>query len=102
MTDLEMIERDELVRVAGGISEAQALQQIIKHESGGRTSAKNPHSTAFGLGQLIYANRVHYLGRANANTTDYNAQLGAMKHYIHDRYGSATKAWSFWQSHHWY
>ena len=33
---------------------------IIQHESGGETTAKNPHSTAFGLGQLtitaIYQN----------------------------------------------
>jgi hypothetical protein len=102
MKQLESIERGELVRANGGISESQALRNIIQHESGGRTHAKNPHSSAFGLGQLIYANRVHYLGRANANTTDYNRQLGAMQHYIRDRYGSATRAWSFWQRHHWY
>jgi hypothetical protein len=98
----ESIGTDELARVAGGLSEAASLRQIIQHESGGSTHAKNPHSTAFGLGQLIYANRVHYLGRANANTTDYNLQLRAMQSYIHDRYGNAQRAWGFWQKHHWY
>ncbi len=45
---------------------------IIQHESGGSTTAKNPGSSAFGLGQLLIANRRHYLG-ANANTTDAGA-----------------------------
>jgi len=102
MSTLENIDRDALVAVSGGLSEQASLNQIIQHESGGRTTAKNPHSTAFGLGQLLYANRVHYLGRANANTTDYNLQLGAMQHYIKDRYGNAQNAWGFWQKHHWY
>jgi len=102
MEKFDDIDTEELVTVAGGLSEAASLRQIIQHESGGNTHAKNPHSTAFGLGQLLYANRVHYLGRANAGTTDYNAQLGAMQHYIKDRYGNAQKAWGFWQKHHWY
>jgi hypothetical protein len=102
MAAFEDIDTEELVTVAGGLSEAASLRQIIQHESGGNVHAKNPHSTAFGLGQLLYANRVHYLGRANAGTTNYQAQLGAMQHYIKDRYGNAQKAWGFWQKHHWY
>lgn len=102
MSNFENIDHDALVAVSGGLSEQASLNQIIQHESGGNVHAKNPHSTAFGLGQLLYANRVHYLGRANANTTNYNQQLGAMQHYIKDRYGNAQRAWGFWQKHHWY
>lgn len=78
-----------------------ALQWLIGKESGGRTSAKNKTSTAFGLGQLLLANRQKYLG-ADYNTTDYAKQLDAMRRYIGDRYGTAEKAQAFHQSHGWY
>lgn len=71
-------------------------------ESGGDPHAKNPHSTAFGIGQLRYANRVHHLGKANANTTDRGLQMTAMNAYIHDRSGTAGKAWAHEQKLHWY
>ncbi len=78
-----------------------AERYIVQHESGGSTTAKNPHSTAFGLGQLLSANRRHYLG-ANANSTDPSLQLKAFRGYVHDRYGNANRAEAFWKSHHWY
>ena len=74
---------------------------IVQHESGGSTTAKNPHSTAFGLGQLLIANRRHYLG-SNAGSTDPSLQLKAFRGYVHDRYGNANRAEAFWKSHHWY
>jgi len=75
---------------------------IIMRESGGNPYADNPTSTAFGLGQLLYDGRVHYLGVANANTTDCGLQLQAFRGYVRDRYGTAANAWAFWQAHHWY
>lgn len=86
----------------GGTSAAEAW--IISHESGGRTNAQNPTSTAFGLGQLLIANRQHYgaiLG-VSPNTTNAGAQLSMMRMYIRDRYGNAENAQRFWQSHGWY
>jgi tape measure domain-containing protein len=86
----------------GGASAAE--QWIINHESGGRTTARNPTSTAFGLGQLILANRIAY-GRqlgVDPNTTNASAQLAMMRMYIHDRYGTAENAEAFWKAHHWY
>lgn len=86
----------------GGLSAAESW--IVMHESGGRTNAQNPTSTAFGLGQLLIANRQHYgaiLG-VPANTTDYGAQLKMFRMYVRDRYGTAENAKSFWQAHHWY
>lgn len=86
----------------GGLSAAE--RWIIMHESGGRTNAQNPTSTAFGLGQLLIANRVHYgkiLG-VSANTTNYADQLAMFRMYVHDRYGTAQNAQKFWESHHWY
>lgn len=88
---------------AGGVDDA--LQWLIQKESSGRTDAKNPNSSAFGLGQLIRANREAYakkLGIQNPDTTDYNEQLAMMKAYIADRYGSPEKAKQFWERNNWY
>lgn len=77
---------------------------IIQHESSGDVTADNPRSTAFGLGQLLYSNRVKY-GRilgVDPNTRDYNAQLAMMRLYIKDRYQTAQAAMAFWQAHGWY
>jgi hypothetical protein len=100
------IDDTELETAQGGVrinmnQLSPAERYIIQHESGGQTTAKNPHSTAFGLGQLLISNRRHYLG-ANAGTTDPTLQLKAFRSYVHDRYGNANRAEAFWKSHHWY
>lgn len=85
-----------------GLTPAESF--IISHESGGRTTAKNPTSTAFGLGQLLIANRRHYgaiLG-VSPDTTNYTAQLQMFRLYVRDRYGTAENAAGFWKAHHWY
>jgi tape measure domain-containing protein len=86
----------------GGLSAAESW--IIMHESGNRTTAQNPTSTAFGLGQLLLANRQHYgqiLGVSSA-TTNYASQLAMFRMYVRDRYGTAENAQKFWKAHHWY
>ena len=102
----EPLSSDQLESASGGVhinmsSLSPAERYIVQHESGGSTTAKNPHSTAFGLGQLLISNRRHYLG-ANANTTDPSLQLKAFRGYVQDRYGNASRAEAFWKSHHWY
>lgn len=89
---------------AGGGGLSPAEQWIIQKESGGRTSAKNPKSSAFGLGQLILSNRQKYARALGVDpwTTNYNAQLQMMRMYIRDRYGSAENAMRFWQRNGWY
>jgi hypothetical protein len=106
MSEFQTICDDELVTASGGVKIdmsqlAPGERYIIQHESGGSTTAKNPTSTAFGLGQLLIANRRHYLG-ANANTTDPGLQLQAFRGYVKDRYGNANRAEAFWKAHHWY
>jgi hypothetical protein len=105
-TALEILSPDQLDIAFGGVrinmSQLSASERyIIQHESGGETTAKNPSSTAFGVGQLLIANRRHYLG-SNANSTDPGQQLKAFRGYVSDRYGNADRAASFWRSHHWY
>lgn len=92
---------EELLRVQGAFTMPASARWIMQRESGGRTHAKNPHSSAFGAFQMIKANRRHYMG-ANWQSTDLGAQFAAASHYVRDRYGSWDRAKAFWQRHHWY
>jgi hypothetical protein len=74
---------------------------IIMHESGGDPTARNPYSTAFGLGQLLLDLRQRLLG-ADYDTIDCGKQLAAFRAYVSERYGTAEAAKSFWLSHGWY
>ena len=58
----EALSPDQLAHAQGGTTcdlsgVPAAGRSIIMAESGGESTAKNPHSTAFGLGQLTIANR---------------------------------------------
>jgi len=78
----------------------QSAQNIINAESGGSPTAKNPTSTAFGLGQLTIANRKQLM--SDPSSTDCGAQTQAFEKYTLGRYGSYDNAWSFHKSHGWY
>jgi septal ring factor EnvC (AmiA/AmiB activator) len=78
-----------------------AERWIILRESSGYSTADNPTSTAFGLGQLLLGNRILYLGRDYA-TIDCGRQLWAFRAYVRDRYGTAERAKAFWQANGWY
>lgn len=82
----------------------EGLDYIIAHESRGKTTAKNPKSSAFGIGQLLIGNRQKYgkMFGVDPNTTDPDAQMKMMLQYIKDRYGSVDKAVAFHKSHGWY
>jgi septal ring factor EnvC (AmiA/AmiB activator) len=74
---------------------------IIMHESGGDPYARNPSSTAFGLGQLLLDLRQRLLG-ADYDTVDCGKQLYAFRAYVSERYGTAEAAKAFWLTHGWY
>jgi hypothetical protein len=79
--------------------------KIIRVESGGNVRANNPRSTAFGLGQLLYENRVAYIGKSehrDTGTTNKCIQLRAFRAYVRDRYGNINNAVAFWNRNHWY
>lgn len=77
---------------------------IIDGESRGNPTAKNKTSSAFGIGQMIKANRVAYGKRFgfNPDTTDPAQQITMMKAYIKDRYGTPEAAAAFKRKHGWY
>ena len=96
-----------LARPSGGAASCDlsslppAARSIIMAESGGDPTAKNPRSTAFGLGQLIVANRKALMG-GNYASTDCGAQIAAFSKYTKGRYGSFENALAFRKSHGWY
>lgn len=73
---------------------------IIDRESGWRATAKNPTSTAYGIGQLEDYSK--YKRHGSDWRTNPIAQLMGMVDYIRGRYGNAAKAKSFWQANNWY
>lgn len=77
---------------------------ILDQESEGNPSAKNKDSSAFGIGQLILANREHYGEQLGYDpwTTNVHEQWDMMMAYIRDRYGSVEEARRFWEANGWY
>jgi hypothetical protein len=106
-TTFETMSTAELLRANGGAGRRcdlsglpSAAQEIIRRESGGDPTAKNPTSTAFGLGQLLIANRRRYM--SNPSSTNCSDQIQAFSRYVGDRYGSYDRALAFHKRNGWY
>jgi SLT domain-containing protein len=77
------------------------LAWIMAQESSGVVNARNAHSTARGLFQLLSAQySLNPNGEKSFGNAVEEAQGGI--HYIMGRYHSASAAKAFWQKHHWY
>lgn len=102
----ETLTIDQLSATTGGAAKCdisgfpQSAQNIINAESGGSPTAKNPTSTAFGVGQLTIANRRALM--SNPSSTSCSAQEAAFSKYTLGRYGSYDNAWAFHKAHGWY
>lgn len=76
------------------------LNWIINHESSWNPKATNPGSGAYGIPQSLPGNKMASAGkdwRTNPIT-----QLKWMYSYVKGRYGNASNAKHFWQTHNWY
>lgn len=76
------------------------LNWIINHESSWNPRATNPGSGAYGIPQSLPGNKMASAGkdwRTNPIT-----QLKWMYSYVKGRYGNASNAKHFWQTHNWY
>lgn len=97
---------DKLAAVSGGRASCDlsglpaSARSIIMAESGGDPTAKNPTSTAFGLGQLTIANRRALM--SNPSSTNCGDQISAFRSYVSGRYGSFDRALAFRRRHGWY
>lgn len=77
-----------------------AIVQIVNRESSFNPYAVNKKSGACGLFQAYKCSKMAKYG--SDYRTNYKVQVAWGMDYIKARYGTPTKAWSFWQSHHWY
>lgn len=85
-------------------SEFKALKEMWWRESNWRSDVVNNHPNGpwYGLGQVTsgFINAQGYTVKKYMATPRVQVKVGAA--YIKQRYGSPTKAWSFWQSNGWY
>lgn len=79
----------------------KCLVRLISKESAWNPAAKNPTSTAIGLGQLLDGT---YKNIGMKHSKAEVPQLVATLAYIGRKYGSAGPcgAWRHWQKHNWY
>lgn len=80
-------------------SKWNSLRAMWNKESGWNNNAQNPHSSAYGIAQLLDGT---WSGTGIKKTSDPGKQILAGENYIQNRYGDPDKAWSFWQKHNWY
>ena len=83
-----------------GARQFAALNRIWTHESGWNRYARNPSSGAYGIPQALPARKLRHAGR-DWSWNGYTQMRWGL-HYIRSHYGSATRAWHFWNLHHWY
>lgn len=78
-----------------------ALNSLIMGESGWRSNAQNPNSTAYGIGQFLDSTWASVGAR---KTSDPAGQIAAMLKYVSQVYGSPMGAYGKWSSRnpHWY
>lgn len=76
-------------------SEWAAFDTLEMHEAGYDNTAKNPASTAYGMGQFLDAT----WGSYGAKTSDPATQLRYMLEYIKRRYGTPSAAWAQYYNH---
>jgi hypothetical protein len=93
--------------IARGVPFAQSklLTELIGRESGFRSSAKNPTSSAYGYGQFLTSTRNSYAKKyPNLNYNNPVDQIVLTYKYIQERYGTVQHALEMWEkrSPHWY
>jgi hypothetical protein len=67
------------------------LGKLWGKESGWNHLADNPHSTAFGIAQML-----------GEDSLLVSVQIDRGLRYVEHRYGSPCMAWQFWQRNKWY
>jgi hypothetical protein len=75
--------------------EFACLDRLWHKESGWRSTAANPHSSAFGIPQFLDSTWLNY--KYPLRPKDPQIQIRAGLRYIYKRYGTPCKAWSFWK-----
>lgn len=69
----------------------ECVVNLWTQESHWNYKSRNPHSTAYGIGQLLIE---------TSRKPDVQIRNGLR--YIEYRYGTPCSAWKWWRSHYWY
>ena len=98
---LKQVDAKKLAKVLLTKQEYSCLAKLLGKESAWKASAKNPTSSAKGIGQLLDATYRNLGMRHSAHGVP---QVVAALAYIGRKYGSAGPcgAWKHWQKHKWY
>lgn len=69
-------------------------RRLIRRESRGWPTARNPSSSAFGCGQLLRANRIRFAKACGVHpdTLNVHGQMCLFRKYYMGRFGSAERA----------
>lgn len=81
-------------------AEMPALEKLWTHESNWNQYARNPSSGAYGIPQALPGTKMATAG--SDWETNPATQIKWGLSYIKSRYGTPTRAWSFWQANNWY
>jgi hypothetical protein len=98
--DPRTIARALLAEFGFAADQMSCLDPLWEGESGWRTTADNPRSSAYGIPQALPGSKMAEAGPDWATNAATQIRWGLG--YIRDRYGSPCGAWSFKQGHGWY
>jgi len=98
--DPRTIARALLVEFGFAVDQFSCLDSLWAIESGWRTTADNPNSSAYGIPQALPGSKMASAGADWATSAETQIRWGLG--YIRDRYGSPCSAWSFKQGRGWY
>ena len=96
---LKQVDAKKLAKVLLTKQEYSCLAKLLGKESAWKASAKNPTSSAKGIGQLLDAT-YRNLGMKHSEASV--AQLVATLAYIHRRHVTACNAWQFFKAKNYY
>lgn len=96
---LKQVDAKKLAKELLTKTEYNCLAKLLGKESAWKASAKNPTSSAKGIGQLIDAT-YRNLGMKHSQASV--PQLVATLAYIHRRHKTPCNAWSFFKRENWY
>jgi len=83
-----------------GENQWKSFDNIIRHESGWKHTAKNPNSSAIGLCQTMYS--LHKKTLVDDFINNPTAQIDWCIDYAKERYGDPNSAWKFWKLNKWW
>lgn len=96
---LEQVDAKQLAKKLLTKNEYSCLAKLLGKESAWKPTAKNPNSTASGIGQLL---RITYRNLGMKHTEASVPQLVATLAYIHRRHLTPCKAWSHFKEKNYY